>query len=154
MLLASVVLCALVHFAIASQGGNDYAGKCDFQVKGHEGLYPLDCSVALFSKFSFRLNGKLNVLPNDLCEYSPGLVKYSDSIVAVKRGQCAFDQKAIQANRLKFKALIILNSDESFPMGASNAEYVSSIPILMVTTNPTLEKTDVVISMVYRKIYP
>lgn len=135
VIVVTILLCVYANSSLS-----EYTGKCEFQLPDQQWV-PLDCSVALFSKFSFQLSGKLIVLSDDLCTATATLKQYSNSIVAVKRGQCSFDQKAVNANLLKFKALFILNSAESFPMGAAHSEYVSSIPVLMAMSHEALDSS-------------
>jgi hypothetical protein len=56
-------------------------------------------------------------------------------ILFVKRGECAFDQKARVAEQQRLHALIIVNNDEKelFPMGSLEADYRSSLPVVLIS---------------------
>lgn len=147
ILLFTIIVVLLTQYSNAGSSVSEYSAKCQAISEDNESIN-LDCTVALFSRGSFHLSGKLVVLSHDLCDHlSEVRGKYTDSIVAVKRGQCAFDQKAANANLLKFKALIIVNSEDSFPMGAADVEYVSVIPVLMIRSHEVLQQSSVQISL-------
>ena len=146
-LLVGFLLVLSAHLIYGIGGSNEYAGKCEASVESVSMV--LDCNVALFSTFTFAVHGPVNVLSSDLCEASAELGKYTNSIIAVKRGMCSFDQKSKVANLSRFKALIILNTDDSFPMGSSVSEYKSSIPVLMIKMHDVLEQSHVEVKLIY-----
>ncbi len=70
-------------------------------------------------------------LSKDMFDWLPWMLpKY---IAVVYRGFCSFDTKALNAAKSGYKGLIIINSDSSsFPVGSSNEDFVSRIPVVMI----------------------
>jgi hypothetical protein len=91
------------------------------------------CVRAIFSKIEkFEFEGITHKIPDGGCS-TPSDGHFHDKIGIVERGQCPFEQKAKVAESLKLKALIVVNlDDQPFPMSASDQNYASKIPILMV----------------------
>jgi len=95
------------------------------------------CHSALFSDYSYKIDGDLVILSEDLCGNAL-YNKYTGSIVAVNRGKCSFEEKTLNAQKSGFKALVILNDGPTFPMGASSDSFVSQIPVVLMETDTTL----------------
>ena len=116
----------------------------------------MNCEVALFSFFNFKINGIASFpttasnnisrfhhfcdhqsVSNTLGPIQPNITprrKEAARIAFARRGMCSFDTKVNIATSLGYSSLIIINSDDStFPMGSSIEAFKSKIPVVMVS---------------------
>ena len=110
--------------------------------------FDVPCTVALFSHFNFRTNGLIMYdKESTLCSANLNTQPASrrghqsaETVLAINRGECAFDEKALNAVNLGYRALLVVDASEPspgaaavpFPMGTSNNDFRSTIPVLMV----------------------
>ena len=93
------------------------------------------CQIALFSLFNFSLSNEINNqihITNYFCNGEQRKEKKTSDIAYSIRGYCSFDEKALNAMKLGYKLLIIVNSDDNlFPPGSSDPIFQSSIPVIL-----------------------
>ncbi len=115
---------------------NEYAARCIF-----DDNTSISCQVALFSAFSFDINGTLSYSSSKYCQKSLETARNISDILIVNRGDCSFEDKVKNAERDGYIALIIVNTDNTtFPAGASEG-YSSKIPVLTIG-NTFLDELD------------
>jgi len=119
-----------------------YAADCIVTLHDSEHVNPGDtraasipCAVSLFAHFNFRTNGQLVYDKlSTLCTESvpdehalPAAVLISnngnaDIVLAVDRGACSFDEKAANAEKLGYRALLIVDQTRSAPTAVAASE--------------------------------
>ena len=122
----------------------NYEASCFFYIENTV-LTPKNCKSALFSQYNYDIIGRVEILAEDdlLCETNEeecvdvdvnGVEKDTRDIIAVvRRGICNFEQKAIRAIQRKYKALVVVNSNDSVvAMGKPESPFNSSIPVVMI----------------------
>lgn len=142
-LLLLLFLIATTFSSSSSQKDNnlEYSAQCS--INGIE----RSCSIALFSVKSFDISGTIVIVNTSFCDpLSENLKPVSwrfvkgKSIALVKRGDCAFDIKTQNAERLGYHGLIIENSEKDlFPMGSSKDTFHSNIPVVMVSKGASFD---------------
>ena len=135
---------------------NEYAARCVFGANTS-----ISCQVALFSAFTFDVNGTISYSSSKYCQKSLEAARNTSDILIVDRyslsltyllthlttyslthrGDCSFEDKVKNAERDGYIALIIVNTDNTtFPAGASEG-YSSKIPVLTIG-NTFLDELD------------
>ena len=137
--MASLLLTVLLLLAKAVGASVDgvprYSAECHFSLD-HRHSANIPCQLSLFSYFNFRVDGSIDIASDDMCSDLYGDRPRSKSSVAVaRRGNCTFDMKGVQAEKRGYKALILVNIDETiFPMGTALYGYQSKVPCLLVSS--------------------
>lgn len=122
---------------IVASPDSEYLAKCTVN-----STIEVICEMSFFSSHrNYDLTGQLYVdIGNDLCNLEIARQNVlgrstGATILAVKRGGCAFDTKAIVAQALNFKALAIINFESTtFPAGSQDPNFQTKIPVVMVSS--------------------
>ncbi len=124
MILSAVLLLLLAGSTLSR------AIKCSIALGQREDR--VACINALFS----AENIPLAQLPlffhwDDICAPTAATRK-TNGIAVANRGKCTFEAKARVAEKLGYAGLIVINSNNTiFPMGPSDVNYKSKIPVVM-----------------------
>lgn len=119
----------LLSLALVEAAEVDYSAQCSF----NNGKF-VTCVRALFSPGTFDVSSRGFLLENHGCPTNAQQSRRgSGEVAVVHRGACSFEEKSRFATKQGYSALVIINNEsETFPVGASDPQYTSSIPIVMV----------------------
>ena len=164
-LLGLLVLINGVSSLAAARAEEAYLAECVLTLPGsgdgsavRAAPTTIPCAVSLFAHFNFRTSGQLvydrqSTLCADSLQTQPAALRAlnegsTSTVLAVNRGACSFDEKAINAEKLGYRALLVVDptplaeTEEQrgaaaavpspFPMGATDSSYKARIPVLMV----------------------
>jgi hypothetical protein len=115
----------------------DYLAKCKIEQTTWRPQINELCHVALFSDWSFNAVGDFYIVDNDLCEpvlpsHIAETLKTKSTILGVRKGVCSFEEKTRNAELFGAAGLVLINNGPSFPVGLSNADFTSKIPVVMI----------------------
>jgi hypothetical protein len=159
LFLSQIVVTLIIFGGVSCHVDSRYDAQCTISSK--DGALPdadggsgIPCVVALFSHFNFNYQGSFvyNRTLTLCTDTLPELTKNSGSVIAVNRGSCSFDEKASNAILLGYDALLVVDTttitttvtssdgktsdiNTPFPMGSTNTDFQSTIPILMININ-------------------
>lgn len=129
----------LIRFSLLSCQNVDMEVDKSYQSHCTINNFTIPCQVALFSMYNFNISVKMPISKElkylcdnqetELSQENPN----NQQIGITTRGQCAFDEKAKNAIKQRYKGLIVVNTDDSvFPVGSQSQDYKSSIPVVMI----------------------
>ncbi len=123
--------------SLGNEKYDDYLAKCKFEQTTWRPHVHEVCHIALFSDWSFNIAGDFYLTETDLCE--PALpsklvtiLRTKSTILGVRKGSCSFEDKTRNAELLGAVGLVLINNGPSFPVGLSNADFTSKIPVVMI----------------------